>query len=53
MNENIGKGTGIGRLIPICPHYISFWNFLAAEPDLVKIAHPLPQAFLLIKSIAS
>lgn len=42
VKDNIGKGTGIGKLIPTCPASISLWNFLALDPDLVKIAVPLP-----------
>lgn len=42
VNENMGKGTGIGRLIPTCPQSISLWNFLALDPLFVKIAVPLP-----------
>jgi len=42
VNENIGRGTGIGMLIPTCPGSISLWNFLAADPLLVKIAVPFP-----------
>ncbi len=36
----------MGKLIPICPHSVSCWNFLALAPDLVKIAQPLPQRLL-------
>ena len=49
VKDIIGRGTGIGRLIPICPHSISLWNFLAVEPDLVKIAVPFPYSFLIKK----
>jgi hypothetical protein len=52
VKENIGRGTGIGTLIPICPHSISFSNLCAADPDFVKIAHPFPQGLLFVKSIA-
>lgn len=46
VNESIGKGTGIGRLIPTCPASTSLWNFLAFDPDFVNIAAPLPYSFL-------
>jgi hypothetical protein len=46
VKDIIGKGTGMGRLIPICPASTSLWNFLAWDPDLVKIAHPFPYSLL-------
>lgn len=42
VNENIGRGTGIGTLTPTCPTSISFTNFLAVAPFVVKIAVPFP-----------
>jgi hypothetical protein len=43
---NIGSGTGIGTLIPICPAWTSLVNLRATEPLLVKIAVPLPHLLL-------
>ena len=42
MNEKIGKGTGIGTLIPICPASTSLVNLRAEEPEFVKRAVPFP-----------
>ena len=42
----------MGTLMPIWPASISVWNLRAALPDFVKMAAPLPQAFLLMKSMA-
>ena len=46
VKENIGRGTGIGRLIPTWPHSTLCLKYLAAFPDLVKIAVPFPQGLL-------
>ena len=51
VNESIGKGTGIGKLIPTWPDSTSLWNFLALDPDFVKIAAPFPYSFLRFKII--
>ena len=37
VKENMGKGTGIGTLIPTCPASMFFWNAVAVAPDFVKI----------------
>jgi len=50
---NMGKGTGMGKLIPICPHSIWCVKCLAADPLLVNIAVPFPYSLALMKSIAS
>ena len=52
VKENMGRGTGMGTLTPICPTSTSCVNLRAAEPELVKIAVPLPYLLLLINSIA-
>lgn len=41
---NMGRGTGIGALIPICPASITFSNLRPVAPDCVKIDAPLPSA---------
>lgn len=53
VNENIGKGTGIGTFTPTWPTSISCVNFLAVAPFVVKMAVPLPYRLLLITLIAS
>ena len=53
VKENIGRGTGIGRLMPICPASISVWNLRATLPFWVKMAVPLPHGLALVRSIAS
>jgi hypothetical protein len=51
VKENMGKGTGMGTLIPIYPASISVWNFLPWAPLLVKIEAPFPHWFLFINAI--
>lgn len=53
VKENIGRGTGIGRLIPIWPASISVWYLRATLPLEVKMAVPLPQGLALVRSMAS
>jgi hypothetical protein len=53
LQENMGKGTGIGTLTPICPTLTPLSNLRAVAPDWVKIAVPLPYLLSLIMSIAS
>ena len=50
---NMGKGTGMGTLIPTCPASISFWNLPAVAPEEVKMAVTLPYSLSLISSMAS
>ena len=40
VKENMGRGTGMGTLMPTWPTSISCVNFLAAAPELVKRAVP-------------
>lgn len=42
VKENIGRGTGMGTLIPTWPTSISCWNLRADDPEDVNIAQPLP-----------
>lgn len=53
LQLNIGRGTGMGTLIPTCPASISRWKRAAVAPLLVKMATPLPYSFSLIRSMAS
>jgi len=52
VKEKNGSGTGMGTLIPTCPTLTSCWYFLAAAPDWVKMAQPLPYLELLVNSMA-
>ena len=42
VKENMGRGTGMGTLMPTWPASISNWYLRAAAPLLVKMAVPLP-----------
>ena len=52
VNENIGSGTGMGTLIPICPASTSKVNLRAAAPLVVNRAVPLPYRFALMTEMA-
>jgi hypothetical protein len=53
LHENIGRGTGMAELMPICPTSTSFSNLRAVAPDWVKMAVPLPYLLRLMRAIAS
>ena len=42
VKENMGRGTGMGTLIPTCPTSASWVNLRAVAPFVVKMAVPLP-----------
>jgi hypothetical protein len=49
VKENMGKGTGMGTLIPTWPASISFWKRVAVAPERVKMAVPLPYSLALMR----
>ena len=42
MNENMGRGTGMGTFTPICPTSICEVYLRAVAPLVVKMAVPFP-----------
>ena len=48
VKDIMGSGTGMGTLTPTWPTSMSWVNFRAVAPLLVKMAVPLPYLFELI-----
>lgn len=53
LHENMGKGTGMGTLIPTCPTLTSFSNLRAEAPDWVNMEAPFPYGLALTMAMAS